>query len=69
MSGAIRLPSEIEKLFSYSDEDGLLDPEDLKEAGFEYLRESGETETWEKNDTIVKYSPEKRSLEDYTCLR
>jgi len=69
MSGAIRLPPEIEELFGYTDGDGLLDPEDLKEAGFSYQQEVDDIEIWEKENTVVRYSPEKRSIENYNQLK
>lgn len=66
MSEKVSLPSELDELFNYSDGEGLLEPEDLEEAGFSYRQEIGELELWEKNKTQIEYNPETRAIEEYT---
>lgn len=61
----MRLPPEVDELFNYSDRDGLLDPEDLEEAGFSYQEETDSLEVWEKNGTEVEYNTETGAIEDY----
>lgn len=69
MSGAIRLPKEIEELFKYSDQNGRLDEEDLQEAGYEKQNSiSNNYQIWEKEDTVVRYNSENRSIENYREL-
>lgn len=63
-----RLPEEVEELFNYSNEDGLLESNDLEEAGFDYQEEIGDLELWEKNDTQIEYNPETGVIEDYIIL-
>ncbi len=68
MSGTTELPPEVDELFSYSDGDGFLDPEDLEEAGFKYREELDDLELWEKNQTQVEYNPADRVIEDYSSV-
>lgn len=69
MSGMVRLPPEVEELFNYSDGDGLLESEDLEEAGFNYQQEIGPLELWGKNETRIEYNPETGAIEDYSGRR
>jgi hypothetical protein len=69
MSTPERLTSEMEALFEHTDSDGLLDKEDLEEAGFSYREEIDNLEIWENGKTIIEYRPEERKLEDYTIHR
>lgn len=65
MSAYIELPDEVADLFKYSDSEGLLDPEDLEEAGFRYLIGA---DKWIKNDVELKYDEELREISSYRKL-
>lgn len=68
MSARTKLPQEIGSLFGHSDREGLLEREDLEEAGFEYREELGDTEVWEKNTVSIRYDPDRKEILNYTDL-
>lgn len=61
----MRIPPEINELFNHTDGEGLLEPNDLEEAGFKYQQEAGDLEIWEKNGVELEYHPEERAIESY----